>query len=244
MDKYTDGRNGLREQRRYGNAHNAHVEEYDKDVVADDVADAADALVDQRVAGIAGGTEDTGADVVGDERQHAEEVDADIGGSHLVNLFRRLHPLEDKGRDKKTQQRNGGAAHQRNAHGGMNGTLQLPVVVGAEVVGDHHAAAHGHSVEESHQQRHDHTGGAYGRHGIAFDEIAGKENVHRVVELLDQTAAQQRQGKEHQLLYDGTLRQVSSVQLCLFYGRCCIAQRTSLPAEIIQKHDSYEQIFI
>ena len=88
----------------------------------------------------------------------------------------------------------------------MDGQPEILVVPGAEILGDDHAGAGGETHEKAHQGVDGGTGGAHGGQRLLADEVAHHDGVHGVVELLEQVADEQGDGKGHQLFPDHTLR--------------------------------------
>ena len=93
----------------------------------------------------------------------------------------------------------------------MDGQMEVFLVLGAVVFGDQHAGAQGGALQQTDDHKDQVGRGADGGQGLFADEVADDQRVGGVVELLEQIAQEDRNGKGYQPLPDGALQHGSVV---------------------------------
>ena len=93
----------------------------------------------------------------------------------------------------------------------MDGLADLFRAVGAVVLADDHAGTAGHPQKEADERIDDGRYRSHGGEGLVADEVAHHPCVHHVVQLLEQIARQQRQGKADEVPRGVALRHVHIV---------------------------------
>ena len=155
--------------------------------------------------GVAHRPEDAGAHVVDQQSHDAGKVDGQVGGLLRRHLRRGLHQAQHQGRHENAGCGEHDAQQERQHHGGVHRLPHLFLPLGAVILADDHARAAGQPQKEADQHVDDGRDGAHGGECLVADEVAHHPCVHHVVQLLEQVAHHQGQGKVDEMLRDAAL---------------------------------------
>ena len=186
---------GLGDDGAQGHAQHAHAAPQHEYQVQHDVHHRRDGQEQQRGPAVAQAAQNAGVQVVADgadeARGHHHQVQPGLGpgvGLHLHQQQDGLHQCQGQGRDGD------GGDHK----GGVDGVHRVPDPVhvpGAVELGDDHGAAVGEAHEQRCEHKDDGIAHAHRRQGGIAGVVAHHPAVHHVVELLEEAACQQWQGK-------------------------------------------------
>ena len=125
--------------------------------------------------------ENANKNVVHDGEDGAAEIVAEIEDGLGKHICGGSHPAQN--RRGKGHAQNGEDHTCGKAEGDIrvDGKAHMRIVLGSEIPGDHHACAHGNTVEETDHHMDDTSGGADRRQGIVPQEIANYPGVEGVV---------------------------------------------------------------
>ena len=91
--------------------------------------------------------------------------------------------------------------------------LHLFPVAGSEILRDYHAGPAGQSEKKTDQDIHDRPHTADGGIGSVFSGLSEHPGIDHIVQLLEQIAGQQRQGKQYQIAKNAALGHITAAAL-------------------------------
>ena len=89
----------------------------------------------------------------------------------------------------------------------MDRPFHIVLILRPVVAGDQNSRAQRHTVDKAHHQQDHAAGGADRRQGGPADKVAYNEGIHRIVQLLEQVAEKDGQGKGQHLSGNAALGQ-------------------------------------
>ena len=205
------GGDGLGDHRSRGGAGDAPLERHHKQQIHQDIQYAGEDQDLQRRPGIPDGPKDGAADVVAEQEDGAQKVDAEIGACRTHGLLRRADGPQHEGNEGNGQETDESAYHDGGQHRRLHGLVELVPVAAAEMGADDDTRADGDAVEEIDQRIADEGGAADGGQCGFSHEVAKDDTVHRVVELLEQIPQQKRHREKRQVLPDASVGHVGAL---------------------------------
>ena len=188
----------LAQERGPGDAGHAHMEARDEEDVDQNVDGGGAGQEEERRAGIAHGGEDAGSHVVVKQERQAEEVDVQVKPAVRHEQLGRVDEGEQLRAQEQAQRHQACAEHAHGDEHSRYGSPQVGILLRAKEAGDDDGAADAAAHGEGDEDQRDLVRVADGRQRVLADPPAGDEAVRDVVELLEDDAAQQRQGKPEQ----------------------------------------------
>ena len=174
------------------------------------VGDAADELHAHGCAGVARRADNAGVHVIEHERHHAQQIQPHIRDRIGHDLLRRLHPAEDHAGKRDAEHGERAADDETHRDAGMYRASDPGAVSRADGLRHHDAHADGEPREEADDAGDDERARADGGGGL-LTERAGKEQVHRVIQLLNEAGREQRQREQQELLPNHPLGEILSL---------------------------------
>ena len=202
------------------NAHNAHPEPYDKKQIEDDIDNAGNDQIEEGMAGVADGAEDTRADIVDGRKEDTGQIDAQIGGRFGIDIGRTADHIQQQRCADNAQSGHAEAEDEGKAEGGVDGVVEALVGLGAEITGQQYAAAGGQTGEKADQQLGDIRAGRNGSQRGGADITADNDGVDAVVEILKDLTCQNGQCKDDDQPDDVALGHIHTASAA-GSGGCC-----------------------
>ena len=137
------------------------------------------------------GLQDSHEEIVHDKGDGSGKVDLEIGQRLRQHLRRGSHENQNPRSRHNSHHCEDNAADQAESHGGVDGFLQLLLILLAEIFCRHHTGADGDAVEKAHQQKNQISRGADCRQRVVAEEISYDQRIRRIVELLEQISPEQ-----------------------------------------------------
>ena len=119
----------------------------------------------------------------------------------IHHVLRGIHQPQQGGRKDQAEHREKQSHGHGHGHGGMHRAAYVVFIPGAEILGDNHRGARGQAHKEAHDQVNQIArSAAHCGQRLFAHIIAHHDGVHRVIELLEKGAQQNRKEKQQQLL--------------------------------------------
>ncbi len=150
--------------------------------------------------GIPGGAQRAGAEIIQHRAGDPQKDDAGIPGRIVENIRRRPQ------QPQKPVRQGGAAARQYHRQGQAQPypvpevALEAGPISGPHRLGQGDAEAHAAALHKAQDQKAQGVGGAHRRQGLRADEPAHHHRIHKGIQLLEQGACHQGQGKQQYLL--------------------------------------------
>ena len=187
----------------------AHVERKDECVVQHDVEQRGNRDGDNRRFAVAQRAHHAAAHVVQHRNRNREENRLDIGDRQRQNILRRVQHPQKLRRKEAGQQSHQHRNHRAQVHRVHHIAAHFRLVLRAERLRNRNreagADAHAEAVDEEVQR----SGIAHRRQRLRAQHAADDHGIHEAVQLLEQEAAQQRQGECQNQFQRRALRHVT-----------------------------------
>ena len=187
-----DTGNQLADVRRQSRSHNPHLKRHHEQKIQEDIGDRGDHQVQQGSFGIPHRIEDSGGHVVDDRKKDAAEIHLKISDRLIKYLSRRTHGPQNHRSQKDAGRRQDEPRSDRDRKRRMDRLPDAFLIPGAEKLGDDYARAGRRADAESDQQIDNRSAGAYGCQRLASYIISYNDGIHRIIQLLEQIAQDQR----------------------------------------------------
>ena len=201
------GADKLRNGGRQRGSPDATIQHTDQKIIQRHIEHRREDQVVQRRLAVADGAQYAHTEVIHNDRDRAEEVEAEIlHGVSKVALLR-LHQAQQQRRGQNADDREQQTREQAERNGRMDRRVELFFVLRAVIARDDNARAHGDTGEKADKQKHE---AARGGHGGIFGigtEMTDDPSVGCVIKLLKDLPEQDRHGKKRQILPDRSFRQ-------------------------------------
>ena len=201
-------RHRLRDDRGPCHALHAHAERHHEQQVQRDVQHRRRHQIVKRPPRIAHRAQNARAHVVKQQPNHAAEVDRQIGLRLRKDVLRRLHQPQHHGRHAHAHGAERHRQDDRQHNGRVHRVVHLFLPVRAIVLRDDHARAAGQTRKHADEHVHDRRHRAHRGKRLVAHIIAEHPGVHRIVQLLENVARQQRQRKKQDVPEGASLRHV------------------------------------
>ena len=204
QEKRQNAGRALRDKGRPRNARNAPVQHGNEHDVEDNVADRGNDEQDKRCAAVAHRVENTRADVVDEQEQQTEHVDAQIERSVREDVRRGVERTHQTIRENRAEQRQQERHDGRSDERGRNRGFHAQIALRAEQLRYEHRGADVDAGRDRNEQLRDGVACADRRErqltGLRrFGKTAYDHGVRHLVKLLECDAQQERHGEPEQL---------------------------------------------
>ena len=134
-------------------------------------------------------------DVIHHHGADTAEVNSEVQQRVRQHTDRRAHPLQHAGYNQQSRHSRGHGRDQSEQEVGLDGLPDVPLVLRAEVPGNHHTAAGGNAAEKADDQEGQIAAAADGREGIVACKVADDPGIRHIVKLLQKLTQKHRPGK-------------------------------------------------
>ena len=189
-----------------GRTGDAHPQEGYQDDVQNDVGDRSNRQIDQGSLGVSHGVQYAGNHVIQHGKNRSRKINFQVDDGFRQDLFRRVHPQEQRPADQHTQDAHENAQKESDGDGGMNRFLHSVSILSPQVLGDDDPGAHGRTLGEGDDQKNHGTAGSHGCQCIGADEFSHDDGVKGIVKLLQQVSQNQWDGKQKNFLENISFR--------------------------------------
>ena len=195
VDQAEQGGDALRNDCRPRRAAAALLKAENEPVVETDVQKAGDDQEDDGGDAVAKGADNVGNQAVADQRERSREHDEHVVVGHLVDFVRRVHHAQDERRAQAADDGGHRAEDEGDDDGDGHGMAHVVIVLRAEPLRRDDGQAGCQPEEEAEHEKHDAACAADGRQGAVAKRPPDDRRVRHVVELLEDVADQQGNGK-------------------------------------------------
>lgn len=189
------GRDVLRDGGGHSYTGHAHAHQDNRHQVQYYIYHAGNDQVEQRTLGIALGTKNSCAEVIGHGGGHTQEVDAQIEGGQIDYVLRGGHPDQQLVGHDGTKHRQHCAADQSHEDGGMYCLAHHIVALAAQISGYYYVGAYRQAHKQGDQQVDEGGGGAHGGQRLFAREPTDHDDVCGVKQQLENTGCHKRNGE-------------------------------------------------
>ena len=198
--------NELAEYRSEGRTGNAHPQEGYQDNIQDDIGDGSDGQIDQRTLGVSHSIQYAGNHVIQHGKNRSRKINFQIDDGFRQDLFRRVHPEEQRPADQNPQDAHDNAQKKGDGDGCMNRFLNTVSILSPQVLRDDNSGTHGGTLGEGDDQENHGSAGSHGCQCISTDEFSHDDGVKGIVKLLQQVSQNQWHGKKENFLENISFR--------------------------------------
>lgn len=192
--------NKLAEYRSDGCTGNAHPQEGYQDNIQNDIGDGSDSQIDQRTLGISHGIQYAGNHVIQHGKNRSRKINFQIDDGFRQDLFRRVHPQEQRSADQNAQDAHDNAQEKGDGDGSMDRFLNPVPILPPQVLGDDDPGTHGRTLGEGDDQKNHGSAGSHGCQRIGANAFSHDDGVKGIVKLLQQVSQNQWDGKQKNFL--------------------------------------------
>ena len=151
--------------------------------------------------------QDTRAKVVQHHGERTGKIDAEIQHRVRHHVLRCSHQPQNLRGEHHARHREHHTGTKAERHRGVDGPFHVLLIPRAEKARDQHARAEGDTVDKADQQHDQARGRTDGGQRLLSDKVSHNQRIHRIIELLEQIAEKNRNGKKEHFLWNAPHRQ-------------------------------------